>query len=240
MDAYYQRYNPTGIFGKILAAVFKGNLNTLLNTQAEVFEEPLRAAFEKEKVSVLLLGSATPKNLKYLQHFLTKNIGASNESDIFLIDNNKTALKMHRKYIETDAGLPKVHIFGGDITAQPIRPRSVDILVSDYTANFLQTKGEWESLFQEIERTLTERGRAIVQVRTTNDPDIDDFAHGLSGGEVDVVYPNERLLRSCIDTAGLEVQTEKARSSVTSRAFKEELKILLLRRKTEIGDEGTV
>lgn len=135
----------------------------------------------KEKINMLVLGSATPDNLfrvAQIDHLVRP--GKAEQDRAVIIDLNRYPLEKHKReidWIEDKIGwgdkpmstpefpLPKFELAQADMRALPFKEGEFDLVISDYTLNYLDKFEEVDKVFEEMARTLCSRGIALLSVR---------------------------------------------------------------------------
>jgi hypothetical protein len=117
---------------------------------------------EKESVTLGLLGSATHRNPQNLVEFLKKLRPNNHARDKIVIEEiSDTAIDIHQKKFEPDTEIP-VFMTKMDMTEMGIKPKSFDVLISDFTVNFLSSIEDVGHFFKEIEKSIKDDGVALV------------------------------------------------------------------------------
>ncbi|MFZ2193268.1 MAG: class I SAM-dependent methyltransferase [Candidatus Moraniibacteriota bacterium] len=135
----------------------------------------------KEKANILILGSATPDNLSRIAQIDSYLRPGKVEQDVaIIIDQNMHPLAKHKEDILCLEGkdgwsntpkstpefpLPKFELSQADIRELPFKNNEVDIIISDYTLNYLETIEDINRTFEEISRVLSTNGLVFISLR---------------------------------------------------------------------------
>lgn len=217
MRRYFDFVNSKGLFAKLSSLVFEPKkINELLRDRNQTFLGVLRDTFKGKSVRSLVLGSSTPDNISTVQDFLANRVNVDIEkSGLFFLDRHPRSLYPHKRLADATPQLPKVHVLGGDVRFPPIRTHSFDIILSDYTANFLASEQDWKDFFQEIQAALSSEGHAVAQLDLYDDQSV-RWIHGRDKAlGIDMLYPSAETLRSLIEEARLEIAIADYRRSDT-------------------------
>lgn len=178
-------------------------------------ENLLKYIREKESVRFLILGSATTNNLNQaakIDQYLRP--GKVEQDEVVIIDRNKYPLDEHKKeadWIEGKAKdawsntpkstpefpYPKFEIVQADIRQLPFADKSFDLVISDYTLNYLDSLKDVDGTFHQISEVLSPDGLAVVSIRGNDkypysgesNPEIpNDEVQNKNQGGVDVHY----------------------------------------------------
>src|SRR5260221_12197174 len=168
---YYDNYESQG-FSLTLYDMW-----TCLVWMMTIPEEPLNHLRQKAHARLLVLGSATPSNATYVSN-INGFLRPEKEQDdtVTIIDQNLYPLTKHAEYINTiddqthalvshESAYPRFELIQGDMRQLPFTRSSFDVVISDYTFNFLSTREEVEQTFQSISHVLNEGGLCILAVR---------------------------------------------------------------------------
>ena len=190
--------------------------------------EIIGAVGSKKKSNILVLGSAVPENINAISKidsFLRP--GKVEQDTAVIIDQNMHPLKQHKKDIEWIEGkgtwnnkslsspefpYPNFKLARADMRELPFAENVFDIIISDYTLNYLDKLEDVEATFEEISRTLTEKGVAIVSFRGNEkysdlEGDIvDDVQEKIQGG-VKVHYFSIQTYFKIAQKHGLKIVT---------------------------------
>lgn len=144
----------------------------------EQVRESVRA---KEKATLLVLGSATSDNLSRISQIDSYlRPGKVEQDTAVIIDQNNYPLARHAKDILSIEGkdgwsntpkstpefpFPKFQLTQADIRRLPFAENKVDLIISDYTLNYLDNLEDINSTFKEISRTLSADGIALISFR---------------------------------------------------------------------------
>lgn len=148
----------------------------------DIPEATLASIREAESAQFLLLGSATEKNLDsiaQIDRFLRP--GKGDNDTVNLVDINHLPLTEHQKRInfleewhenarrdrpdeELSLLYPKFTLTQADITQLPIADGTMDIAISDYTLNFLDSTGAVRQTFEELSRVLRPGGILFLAI----------------------------------------------------------------------------
>jgi len=143
----------------------------------------LKSIEEKESAQFLVLGSATPRNLDNIA-LIDKALrpGKGNQDKVTIVDANIYPLERHNERIKfldewhasykqnnpdqpNPLQYPKFNLAQGDIRQLPFEKRSVDVVLSDYTFNFLSTIEDVDKAFAEIARVLSDEGVVLISIK---------------------------------------------------------------------------
>jgi hypothetical protein len=144
-------------------------------------EKALRHTREKEKARFLVLGSATPSNLTYISKIdgYVRPGKISNDT-ITIIDQNFYPLTKHAQLVRVIEGndgwsntpvlldgqsYPRFELIQGDIKKLPFNSNTFDVVVSDFTLNYLTSISDLEKTFEDVTRVLCQKGLCILAVR---------------------------------------------------------------------------
>ena len=148
-----------------------------------VSEDALKSIREKEKARFLILGSATTNNLNQVskidQYFRP---GKVEQDEVVIIDRNTYPLEEHKKEVDWIEGkgedswsntpkstpefpYPKFEIVQADMRQLPFTDNSFDIVISDYTLNYLDNIEDVNKFFSQISKALSSDGLLIVSIR---------------------------------------------------------------------------
>lgn len=202
----------------------------------QIPEDILRSIQEKEKIRLLVLGSATTENL----HQIAKidqylHPGKVEDDDAVIIDLNKYPLDQHKKYVDWIEGkdswtntpkstpefpYPKFDLVQTDMRQLPFAEGSFDILISDYTLNYIDNPTDLGKVFTQIAQVLSLDGLAIVAVRGTqhgnqktgDNKALSEAEHTTQGGVEVHYFPLQTYLRIAAEH-GLEVVTQSLLSN---------------------------
>ena len=118
----------------------------------------------KESITLGLLGSATYRNPENLVRFLKKLRPDNYTNDKIVIEEiSDIAVDIHKKNFKPDAEIP-VLMTKMDMTEMGVQSKSFDILISDFTINFISSIEDINRFFKEIERSIKDEGVALVSV----------------------------------------------------------------------------
>lgn len=147
--------------------------------------ETFFGGLKNKNAEFLVLGSATTKNIngitKIVHHVHGKeNVG---EDTVSIVDINEESVAIHQKAIddldvrsewsgqiirEVSAEkfpYPQFKVKKGDIRDLPQEDKSIDIVISDYTINYLDSLEGIERCFTEVSRVLQDDGTLFITVR---------------------------------------------------------------------------
>ncbi|OGF27445.1 hypothetical protein A2331_00585 [Candidatus Falkowbacteria bacterium RIFOXYB2_FULL_34_18] len=144
-------------------------------------DDILEMVNEKESANILILGSATTQNLngvsKIDKYFRPDKV---EQDKVIIIDKNFYPLSKHKKDIDWIEGkdgwtnqpkstpqfpYPKFELAQADMSQLPFADHKIDIVISDYTLNFLDDLNQVDKTFQEISSSLSENGIALISFR---------------------------------------------------------------------------
>lgn len=174
---YYDGYD--GIFDLQL---MQGRIESLVAGSKGRLMEALR---QVEKASILILGSATTKNINNatrLAHYLrgkakvsgdTINVIDANDYSVQIHDAAVKALDAHgnwsgRSIRETSQDAfpyPQFKVEKADMRALPHESNSQDVVVSDYTVNYVDSLEDIKNTFKEVRRVLKNEGLYFMTIR---------------------------------------------------------------------------
>lgn len=136
---------------------------------------------EKSSAMVLVLGSATPDNLNHISKIdRLLRLGKVEQDTVVIVDVNKYPLAEHKKemlWIEGKDGwtntpkstpefpYPKFRLAQADMRELPFGDQSVDVVLSDYTFNYLTNLNDIEQSFKAISRVLGDDGIAVISIQ---------------------------------------------------------------------------
>jgi SAM-dependent methyltransferase len=159
-----------------------------LNLMREVLEkmdvppDVLESIQNKEKIKFLVLGSATAHNLDNMAKIdKVLRPGKGAEDTVTIIDYNMYPLERHKERTEflerweashkrnnpnekDPLPYPKFNLAQADMKQLPFEEGSADIVVSDYTFNFLSTQEDIDKAFAEVARVLPQDGTMLIAV----------------------------------------------------------------------------
>ncbi len=146
----------------------------------DISEKNLEQIRTKEKAKLLILGSATPNNLSIIakiDSFLRP--GKVEQDTAIIIDQNKYPLDKHKKeilFLEGKDGwtntpkstpefpLPQYKLVQADMRKLPFGKNEIDIVISDYTFNYLDKAEDVNQVFKEISSVLSPNGILLISV----------------------------------------------------------------------------
>lgn len=190
-------------------------------------EDSLRSIQEKEKIRLLVLGSATRENI----HQIAKidqyiHPGKVENDNAVIVDINKYPLDEHKKYVDWIEGkdswthtpkstpefpYPQFDLVQTDMRQLPFAEGSFDMLISDYTLNYIDNPTDLGKVFGQIAQALSQDGFAIVVVRGTEQRDQKpaggEELHTTQGGVEVHYFPFQTYLRIAGEQ-GLTVVTQ--------------------------------
>ncbi len=152
-------------------------------------EETFVTLREKDAAQFLVLGSATPSNINHvsnIDYYLRP--GKTGNDTITIIDQNAYPLAKHVEYLDfppfiAEFPYPDFQFVQGDIREFPFADSTFDVVISDFTLNFLNTREELNQTFQGIQRILQKNGLCLISVRgderypyDENGPDVSENA----------------------------------------------------------------
>ena len=172
-ENYYENYRGWNL--GLLFARIKG---------MELPRDSQKTMWEKDKVKLLILGSATTDNLNQaalIDHYL-RPLNKVEQDEIIIIDKNEYPVLSHKKEADWLEGsgtgswdnlpkstpefpYPKFQILQADMRQLPLAKNTCDAVISDYTLNYLDNLGDVEKTFQEISEALLENGLIMLSVR---------------------------------------------------------------------------
>jgi len=118
---------------------------------------------QKDSITLLLLGSATPRNPQNLVRFLEDLRPRRYTADKIIIEEiSDTAIDFHRND-QKESDIP-VYLTKMDMREMAIQPKAVDLLIADFTLNFVSSLEDVNNFFREIRESLKEDGIALVSV----------------------------------------------------------------------------
>ncbi|NTW14260.1 MAG: class I SAM-dependent methyltransferase [Candidatus Moranbacteria bacterium] len=144
-----------------------------------------------ERNDFLVLGSATVKNINEvtrIAHHIHGKKQVVNDV-ITIVDLNDTSIRMHKEAVEqldrksdwTGTTVressaeafpyPRFNVERGDIRNLPYGDSTKDVVISDYTINFLDTPEDINGCFGEVARVLKEDGVLFIAFRYKKDDD---------------------------------------------------------------------
>lgn len=145
---------------------------------------------ENERLTTVVLGSAAAENINQVSEFfetIRPSRGATPQDRIVIIDIIDQTLQRHQATIKRKIRMGRKDIEGFSVVKMDMRQlgitdRSINIMLSDCTLNFLSTKEECAIAFSEMSRTLHNDGviylRFIGDPRASTDPQRLDDEHG--------------------------------------------------------------
>lgn len=146
-----------------------------------------------DAANILVLGSATPRNIDNVALLdSTLRPGRSHQDSVLMIDYNDSPMKDHRDHwidIEPTARsdeqqkylpYPDFAFARADMRRLPIGDEMLDIVISDYTLNFLDDYDDVRTTFGEAARVLKTHGIILLavagHVQVAPDADIENLA----------------------------------------------------------------
>ena len=138
-------------------------MNRLLSDRSKLFSGMLHRRYQGRAIRVLALGSATPRNMRYIQYFVRHRLEVDlAKSGIYMIDRDDRALIPHHEYAMRAERFPRVHVIGANVIAHPFAPGSMDLILSDYTGSFMVEEETWDAFFREIGSSLAKDGCVLI------------------------------------------------------------------------------
>ena len=136
------------------------NLFDIAGLLADTRDSPnlLKDIATHPQLHIGLLGSATPLNMINISGWLT-SIGRKDltKDQLCVIDKSEIAIEKHKNHLDQE-GFPEglgVDLVQGDITAMPFASGSLEIVIADYTGNFISEKEKLELFFKEAHRVMS-------------------------------------------------------------------------------------
>ncbi len=178
-NEYYERYN----------SMFDLEMMASRIQSIELPEDVASHIKEQEKNTFLVLGSATTKNINgvtKIAHHLHGKESTPSDS-VVIVDINDTSIALHEKAIreldEIDSWsktsiressgdmfpYPQFKIEKGDIRSLSQEENSIDVAISDYTINYLDSEKDVLKFFSEVHRVLREKGIMYIALRYSKD-----------------------------------------------------------------------
>jgi len=176
---------------------------------------------QKDQVTFLVLGSATTENLGHISQIDSYlRPGKVEQDKVVIIDKNLHPLWKHQKeiaWLEGDDGwtntpkstpefpYPKFGLAQADMRKLPFKNNIFDMVISDYTLNYLDNEESVSKTFQEISRILSPGGTVMLQVRgnekypyeekNKNEVPNDDIQSKIQGGVKVWYFPIQTYLK---------------------------------------------
>ncbi len=152
--------------------------------KTEIPGDILKSIQGKGGIKFLVVGSATERNLDEIA-LLDKLIrpGKGRQDDVIILDYNNYPLQRgqdraefiekweenHKRNFPEDKSdsllYPNFEFTQGDIRQLPLKQESTDIVITDYTLNFLADVEDIEKSFEEIGRILIPGGVVFISVK---------------------------------------------------------------------------
>lgn len=188
---------------------------------------------QKPSANLLVLGSATSSNLFWVSRIDQYLRPSKVEQDVAtIVDINKHPLTEHQPHILIIEGkdgwlnepqstpeypYPRFRLAQADMRELPLVSDSVDVVVSDFTLNFLPDLSDIAQTFQEVSRVMSQDSLALISVRV-DDEEIDQE---LAGKIKIFKYPFATYIRLA-EEYGLELLDTQAVAKDTYMAFRKQ------------------
>ena len=225
------------IGGPHLTAEYYEHYNSLFDLA--MMESRIKAMHLPEEVSqrlkepaqemFLVLGSATTKNINgvtSIVHHVHGKKAALNDTVIF-VDVNDHSIQLHQKAIREldDASwsgvsdreksidhfpYPRFMVRKADIRSLPPDLDSVDVALSDYTINYLDSEKDIGDFFREVSRVLKENGVLYIALRYSQNGQAQER---INQGGAEICTFRLGLYRSLAEKAGLRMLTAEPENS---------------------------
>ncbi len=216
-NEYYERYN----------SVFDLEMMNSRIQNIQLPEDTASHIREQDRNTFLVLGSATTKNINgvtKIVHYLHGKESTPNDF-VVIVDINDTSIALHERAIreldEVDSwSKTSVRESGGDIFPYPqfkvekddIRSLSqeadsIDVAISDYTINYLDSEEDVMKFFSEVHRVLKEKGIMYIALRYLKDS---EFLQKTNQGGAEICTLSLDEYKRLAQEAGLNILANDA------------------------------
>lgn len=158
-DAYYQRYDAV--------ADNASHTSYLVRALSQARSELVSWWPASRSLQIIMLGSATERNITELSSFVEENTKLSGHRYVFL-DIAEHTLHRHQQLVRQKER-PDVFVVQGDMNAAPLPSHTADFVVMDYTINFNESWLDYGRTIRSIARLLRPQGRCLLSLIVNND-----------------------------------------------------------------------
>jgi len=164
-NKYYEKWNHGGII----------EVSHMLEEASVLSAPKVRSLVTKNPLTVLLVGSATPRNVSHVRNFLSfaRKTEQPSEDRIVLMDKNLHAIEIHKKKMSRGASVVPM-----DMTAMGFKENAFDLLISDQTLNFSRDLSSVGDALAEFSYVLSPQGLGLVAFAAPLE-DHEGIQHGL-------------------------------------------------------------
>jgi ubiquinone/menaquinone biosynthesis C-methylase UbiE len=133
-------------------------------------QNELKKLSQENNPFLLVLGSATTRNIEAISHELKKE--GIKSGKVCIIDISQIPLKKHLETLKEDEFTSRAgtvfFLAQMDANKMGIRENQIDIIISDFTVNFNQTPENIKNMFNEMARVLKKEGAAFVSMNISS------------------------------------------------------------------------